>query len=125
MSIPIHPVRPRHKFGGEVREFLKASGIKAVRTSVRSPWQNGVAERWVGSGRREMLDHIIPVNERHLLRLGHEYIRYYHEDRTHIGLHKETPALRLVESQPSPSGRVQALPRISGLPYRYTWSAAA
>jgi hypothetical protein len=74
------------KFGGEVREFLKASGIKAVRTSVRSPWQNGVAERWVGGCRREMLDHIIPLSERHLLRLGHEYIRYYHEDRTHIGL---------------------------------------
>jgi len=113
------------KFGGEVREFLKASGIKAVRTSVRSPWQNGVAERWVGSCRREMLDHIIPLNERHLLRLGHEYIRYYHEDRTHIGLHKETPAGRLVESQPSPSSRVWALPRIGGLHHRYTWSAAA
>ena len=48
------------KFGTEVRSFLKASGIKAVRTSVRSPRQNGVAERWVGSIRREMLDHVIP-----------------------------------------------------------------
>jgi putative transposase len=113
------------KFGGEVGEFLKASGIKAVRTSVRSPWQNGVSERWVGSCRREMLDHIIPLNERHLLRLGHEYICYYHEDRTHIGLHKETPAGRLVESRPSRSSRVWALPRIGGLHHRYTWSAAA
>lgn len=113
------------KFGGEVREFLKASGIKAVRPSVRSPWQNGVAERWVGTCRREMLDHVIPLNDRHLLRLGHEYIRYYHEDRTHIGLHKETPAGRLVESRPSPSSKVWALPRIGGLHRRYTWSAAA
>ena len=76
------------KFGGEVREFLKASGIQPVRTSFRSPWQNGVAERWVGSCRREMLDHVIPLHERHLLRLGLEYITYYHEDRTHIGLNK-------------------------------------
>ena len=88
------------KFGSEVRELLKSSGIKAVRTSVRSPWQNGVAERWVGSIRRELLDHVIALNERHLLRLGHEYVRYYHEDRTHIGLNKKTPAVRLVESRP-------------------------
>jgi hypothetical protein len=78
------------KFGTDVREFLKSSGIKAVRTSVRSPWQNGVAERWVGSIRREMLDHVIPLNERHLMQLSHAYITYYHEDRTHIGLDKET-----------------------------------
>src|SRR5215467_15150195 len=91
------------KFGGEVREFLKASGIQAVRTRIRSPWQNGVAERWVGSCRREMLDHVIPLHERHVLRLGREYITYYHEDRTHIGLHKETPAVRRVESHPIPA----------------------
>ena len=68
------------KFGTEVREFLKVSGINVVRRSVRSPWQNGVAERWVGSIRREMLDHVIPLNGRHLMRLSHEYISYYHED---------------------------------------------
>jgi len=79
------------KFGGEVREFLKASGIQAVRTSIRSPWQNGVAERWVGSCRREMLDHIIPLNEQHPLRFCREYITYYHEDRTHMRLNKEAP----------------------------------
>ncbi len=113
------------KFGGEVREFLKASGMRAVRTSVRSPWQNGVAERWVGSCRREMLDCVIPLNEGHLLRLGHEYISYYHEDRTHIGLNKQTPGARLVESRPIPPTKVLALPRIGGLHHRYTWSAAA
>jgi putative transposase len=56
------------KFGADVRTFLKASGIKAVRTHVRSPWQNGVAKRWIGSIRREMRDHVIPLHERHLLR---------------------------------------------------------
>ena len=74
-----------------MRTFLKASGIKPVRMSVRSPWQNGVAERWVASIRREMLDHVIPLNERHLMRVSLEYILYYHDDRTHLGLNKETP----------------------------------
>jgi putative transposase len=113
------------KFDVEVRKFLKASGIQAVRTSVRSPWQNGVAERWVGSIRREMLDHVIPLNERHLMRLSQNYLRYYHEDRTHIGLNKNTPGARAVESRPTASAKVIALPRMGGLHHRYIWSAAA
>jgi hypothetical protein len=52
---------------------------------------NGVAERWVGSCRRDLLDHIIAVDEHHLKRLLSEYVRYYHEDRTHLGLGKGTP----------------------------------
>ena len=55
-------------------------------------FSNGVAERWVGNIRREMLDHVIPLDERHLVRLSLEYVRYYHDDRTHIGLNQETPA---------------------------------
>ena len=99
--------------------------ITPIRTSIRSPWQNGVAERWVGSCRREMLDHVIPVNEQHLRRLGRDYLAYYHQDRTHIGLHKETPARRPTESRPTQSREPLCLPRIGGLHYRYTWSEAA
>src|ERR1700694_1679297 len=55
----------KHQFSSDVFEFLKASGIQAIRTSVRSPWQNGIAERWVGSARREVLDHVIAPNEQH------------------------------------------------------------
>jgi hypothetical protein len=51
------------KFGHDVLAFLQVSGIAATRTSVRSPWQNGVAERWTGSVRREVFDHIILLNE--------------------------------------------------------------
>ena len=65
------------KFSGDIEAFLKGSGLEAVRTGIRCPWQNGVAERWVESIRREMLDHVIPLNEAHLLRLSQEYIRYY------------------------------------------------
>ena len=54
----------------------------------------------MGSIRREMLDHVIQLNGRHLMRLSHEYISYYHEDRTHIGLDKATPRARPLESRP-------------------------
>jgi len=113
------------KFGSDVWEFLKASGIKPIRTSVRSPWQNGIAERWIGSVRREVLDHVIPLNEQHLRRLGRDYLAYYHDDRTHIGLEKTTPANRPVEPRPTGTKGIVALPRIGGLHHRYSWSAAA
>jgi hypothetical protein len=57
------------KFDPDVIGFLKATGLKLKRTSVRSLWQNGIAERWVGSCRREILDHVIPLDEEHLRRL--------------------------------------------------------
>jgi len=47
------------KFDAEVIGFLQAAGLEPKRTSVQAPWQNGIAERWIGSCRREMLDHVI------------------------------------------------------------------
>ena len=67
------------KFGCDVFEFLKAGGILSIRTSARSPWQNGIAERRIGSARREVLDYVIPLNQQHLRRLGRDYLAYYHE----------------------------------------------
>ena len=113
------------KFGSEVHAFLESSGVTPKRTTVRSPWQNGTAERWVGSVRRELLDHVIPLNETHLRRLGREYIAYYHEDRTHIALQKDTPAGRAIGTRPTPSSRILPQPRIGGLHHRYTWTEAA
>ena len=74
------------KFGAAVNDAVKTIGLKAVRTSFRSHWQSGEAERWVGSCRRDFLDHVIPLNQRHLKRLLSEYIRYYHLDRTPPGI---------------------------------------
>ena len=82
---------------------VKDHGILPIRTTFRSPWQNGVAERWVGSVRRDLLDHVMVLNQRHLRRLMKNYLRYYHEDRTHLGLGKDTPEGRVVASA-SPSG---------------------
>jgi len=77
-------------FNEEVIDTMKSVGIKPKRTSFRSPWQNGVAERWVGNCRRDLLDHVVVLNERHLKRLMSEYVRYYHDDRTHLALAKGT-----------------------------------
>ena len=109
-------------FSEEVIEAVKSFGIQPRRTSFRSPWQNGVAERWVGNCRRDLLDHVIVVNERHLKRLMSEYVRYYNEDRTHLSLDKQTPAGR--EAAKSNSSReVVCIPRLGGLHNRYELAA--
>jgi transposase InsO family protein len=110
------------KFGEAVNEAIAAIGLSAARTSFRSPWQNGVAERWVESCRRDLLDHVIPLNERHLRRLLSEYVRYYHEDRTHLSLKKDTPASRTTAVM-KPGSRIVSLPRVGGLHHRYDLAA--
>jgi putative transposase len=109
------------KYGLEVPVAARSMKIQTVQTSYQSPWQNGVAERWVESCRRDLLDHVIAINQRHLKRLLSDYVRYYHEDRTHLGLGKETPGGRvpsLVE------GPVVASRRLGGLHHRYNRAAA-
>src|SRR5260370_15675401 len=81
---------------------------------------NGVAERWVGSCRRDLLDHIVALNERHVKRLLLEYVRYHHEDRTHLGLEKGTPDGRI---RSAASGRVLSQERLGGLHHRYNRAA--
>jgi putative transposase len=98
--------------------WITAIGLTAVRTSIRSPWQNGVAERWVGSCRRDLLDHVVPLKERHLRRLLSEYVRYYHQDRTHLGLMKDTPAGRNT-MKAEVSLKIVPYPRLGGLHHRY------
>ena len=109
-------------FNEEVVGTIKSFGIEPKRTSFRSPWQNGVAERFVGNCRRDLFDHVIVLNERHLKRLMTEYIRYYHDDRTHLGLKKQTPGCR-VASECSGGDKVIAMPRLGGLHHRYDLAA--
>ena len=70
------------KFGADVVSAVRDMRSQPIRTAFRSPWQNAVAERRVRSCRRDLLDHVIVLNERHLTRFMTEYVRYYHEDRT-------------------------------------------
>jgi putative transposase len=108
------------KFGFEVIAAVKATRITPKQTSFRSPWQNSIAERSVGSCRRDLLDHIVALNERHLKRLLSEYMRYHHEDRTHLGLEKGTPEGRI---RSEASGRVLSQKRLGGLHHRYNRAA--
>jgi putative transposase len=86
----------------------------------RSPWQNGYAERFVGTLRRELLDHVIVFGERHLLRLVRQHASYYNEDRPHMALGRDAPITRAVQP---PSGKVVSLPRVGGLHHRYSRAA--
>jgi putative transposase len=104
------------KYGTVVPAAIRSVKINAVRTSFESPWQNGVAERWVGSCRRELLDHVIALNERHLKQPLSEYVSYHHEDRTHLGLGEGTPGCRI---RCVTSGRVLSHDRLGGLHHRY------
>jgi putative transposase len=108
------------KYGGEVPTAVRSLKMSHVRTAFKSPWQNGVAERWVESCRRDLLDHVIAVNERHLKRLLSDYVRYYHEDRTHLGLEKGTPGSRI---RSSAMGRILSQDRLGGLHHRYDRAA--
>jgi hypothetical protein len=82
--------------------------VIAMRRFVRSP---------CADARRELLDHVVVLGERHLLWLVREYARYYNADRPHMGLKGDAPHARAVE--PSSAGRVVALPRVAGLHHRY------
>lgn len=113
------------KFSGEVARTLECLGSKLIQTAYHSPWQNGVAERWVGTCRRELLDHVIVLNQFHLRRLVREFICYYHEDRVHDALNQETPTGRVLERRPNDAARVVGMPRVGGLHHRYQWQMAA
>jgi putative transposase len=108
------------KYGLEVLAAFRILQITGVPTSIQSPWQNGVAECWVGSCRRDLLDHVIALNERHLKRLFTAYLHYYHDDRTHLGLRKQTPRGRV---NIAGRGRILSYPRLGGLHHRYERAA--
>jgi putative transposase len=108
------------KYGSEVPAAVRSLKMRPVRTAPESPWQNGVAERWIGSCRQDLLDHIIAVNERHLKRLLTAYVHYDHEDRTHLGLGKKTPSGRVRRVA---SGDVISQARLGGLHHRYDRAA--
>lgn len=110
-------------FNAEVIDTVRSFGMTPKRTSFRSPWQNGVAERFVGNCRRDLLDHVIVLNERHLKRLMTEYIRYYHDDRTHLSLSKKTPYERPEATGTDVSCKVVSMPRLGGLHHRYDLAA--
>ena len=93
-------------------------GIEEIKTAPGRPWQNPYCERIIGSIRRDCLDHLIVLNSAHLKMKLTDYFKYYHEDRTHLGLGKDTPFGRPVQNKPE-HGKVVAFPRAGGLHHRY------
>ena len=111
-------------FSDDVTRSIKSLGITPKRTAYRSPWQNGTVERWVGSCKRELIDHVIVFNEDHLRRLLRDHVRYYNSERVHTVL-RDAPQGRPVKPCPSSGARVIGLPRVGGLHHRYAWQEAA
>src|SRR3989454_1284026 len=98
--------------------------MRATRSAFQSPWQNGTAERFVGTVRRELLDHVVVLSEDHLRRLLREYVAYYNTERVHTSI-ADAPEVRASEAKPSGSARILRLRRVGGLHGRYTWREAA
>ncbi len=104
---------------------MKNIGIKEVLTAPRSPWQNPYAERLIGSIRKECLNHVIVLSEKHLLKILSSYFEYYNQDRAHCGLNKEVPIERLIQTKPFIGSKIIKLSRVGGLHNRYQWKEAA
>jgi len=122
-TAPRYLIRDRDSVCGlVVRARIKAMGIDEVVTAPRSPWQNPCAERVIGSIRRECLDYVIVLSERHLRRVLASYLAYYHDSRTHLSLNKDSPVSRPI--LPAQTGKVIAFPQVGGLHHLYQWLAA-
>ncbi|GLH75047.1 transposase [Geothrix limicola] len=124
-DLPTYLLFDRDAIFGAARAFVQALGITPKQIGFQSPWQNGHCERAIGTLRRDLLDHVVVRDEAHLTRLLKEYTRYYHEDRTHLGLNKDSPLRRPSEMKPNESAGIVTLLRCGGLHHRYRWTDAA
>jgi transposase InsO family protein len=115
-SAPAYLIRDNDRAYGHIfTARLRAMGIRDRPITPRSPWQNGIAERLIGTLRRECLDHIIVFGEAHLRRILSAYAAYYNQARTHLALLKDAPIKRAVQR----FGRISAIPVLAGLHHQY------
>ena len=109
-------------YGEYFKHRVKNIGIEEVLIAPRSPWQNPYCERMIGSIRRDCLDHVIVLNDRHLHRILSDYFDYYHNSRPHLSLDRNSPTARCIE--PPSEGEVVAIPQVGGMHHRYMRRAA-
>jgi Integrase core domain len=113
---PEYLARDRDSVYGEIFiRRLRAMGIRDRPIAPGSPWQNGLAERLIGSLRRECLDHVVVFGERHLRQLLFLYMDYYNRARTHLSLNKDAPVPRAIQA----NGSIHANPILGGLHHQY------
>jgi integrase-like protein len=118
------PVSAAHGIYGEgFNRRVAGLGLEQVVIAAHSPWQNGYAERFIGSLRRECLDHVIALDERQLLRIVRSYVAYYNKSRTHLSLGKDPPEPRAVQA--ADAGEIVAIREVGGLHHRYEHRMAA
>src|SRR6202035_1085104 len=116
---PRYMIRDRDRiYGAVVTRRLRAMGIRDKPIATASPWQNGFAERLIGSVARECVDHIIGVGEAHLRRVLKSYARYYNETRTHLALDKEAPLSRSVKRAGAVQSSADCTTNIFGFDFR-------
>ena len=115
-TAPRYLVRDRDRiYGSIVPRRLRAMGIRDKPIAPASPWQNGFAERLIGSIRRECVDHIVVLGEAHLRRILESYARYYNDIRTHRSLDKDAPAFRPIQRV----GNIASHAILGGLHHHY------
>jgi transposase InsO family protein len=113
---PGYMIRDRDRiYGAVVTRRLRAMGIRDKPIARASPWQNGFADRLIGSIRRECLDHILVSGEAHLRRILISYGDYYNSVRTHRSLHKDAPLFRPIQQ----TGIIRSHPILGGLHHHY------
>jgi putative transposase len=120
---PRYLLRDRDRiYGAAFRQRVKHMDLKEVLIAPRNPWQNPYVERLIGSIRRECLDHVVVLHERHLMHILTNYFTYYHQWRTHLSLAMDCPVPRPVLTPDR--GKVSAVPEVGGLHHHYEWIAA-
>ena len=112
-------------YGNRFSEVVESLGVKEILTAPRSPKMNSHCERLIGSIRREALNHHIIIDEKHLHQIMTHYVDYYHNDRTHLALEKDTPHEREIQERPEGDAVLVEEPRLGGLHHRYYWQKAA
>ncbi len=122
-TTPAYLLRDRDTiYGHAFRHRVAGMRILEVLTAAHSPWQNPFVERLIGSARRECLDHVLVLSERHLRRLLAGYFTYYHRARTHLSLAKDAPDMRPIERLKV--GSIVQIPEVGRLHHRYVPRAA-
>ena len=126
-SAPKYLIMDRDKiFSSRVKGFLERQlCTKPKVTSYKSPWQNGIAERFILSARTDLLNQVIVFNEDHLRRLMREYVDYYNKDRCLLSLERDSPLGREPQKKTSKSAKVISIPKIGGIQHRYEWKEVA
>ena len=109
------------KYGATFARVASGTGIEVLRTPYGAPKANAICERFLGSVRRECLDHFLILSERHLYRVTKEYFEYFNNARPHQGIEQHIPCQPELRDGPLPDGEVACRPVLSGLHHDYYW----